>query len=80
MRIKMYWDLGFAAEKYSGKHPERWSDRDAVAQWTETFREAVRSHLMADVPLGLFLSGGIDSSAIAAVMSRMVSEPMLKWW
>lgn len=76
VRIKMYWDLGFAAEKYSGKHPERWSDRDAVAQWTETFREAVRSHLMADVPLGLFLSGGIDSSAIAAVMSRMVSEPI----
>ena len=31
---------------------------------------------MADVPLGMFLSGGIDSSAIAAVMSRMVQEPI----
>src|SRR5205085_7265372 len=32
--------------------------------------------LMADVPLGMFLSGGIDSSAIAAVMSRLVREPV----
>src|SRR5262249_27323935 len=49
-------------------------DREAIEQWTELFREAVRSHLMADVPLGLFLSGGIDSSAIAAVMSKMTPD------
>src|SRR5215510_9541437 len=53
VEIKKYWDLGFT---HSG-HPAL-SDRGAIEQWTELFRGAVRSHLMADVPLGVFLSVG----------------------
>lgn len=68
--VREYWDL-----KYEPKH-EPMSDRDYVETWREMFREAVKLRLMADVPLGMFLSGGIDSSAIAAMMSTMVSDPI----
>ena len=42
----------------------------------ERLERAVQSHLMSDVPLGLFLSGGLDSSGLAALMARMVKEPI----
>ena len=47
------------------------SRSDAVAQLGSTLREVVRQHLIADVPLGLFLSGGIDSTAIAALATEV---------
>jgi len=69
--IKRYWDVSFAGQEENTR-----SDSECISQWYELFRESVRLRLMADVPLGMFLSGGIDSSAIAAVMSGMVSEPI----
>jgi asparagine synthase (glutamine-hydrolysing) len=77
--IKKYWDMRFApdADDDDGVIGGRQtSDADYVAEWSELFRTSVRLRLMADVPLGMFLSGGIDSSAIAAVMSGMVDEPI----
>src|SRR5262249_16958089 len=71
IEIRKYWDLSFA----QNGHPAL-SDPGAIEQWTELFREAGRPHLMADVPLGVFLSGGIDSSAIAAMMSDMAPAPI----
>jgi asparagine synthase (glutamine-hydrolysing) len=72
--IRKYWDVTYArGEDAEGRGK---SDDDYVAEWSELFSTSVRLRLMADVPLGMFLSGGIDSSAIAAVMSRMVREPI----
>ena len=50
--------------------------RDVVARFRDLLEESVRLRLMSDVPLGMFLSGGIDSSAIAALMARMIDRPL----
>ncbi len=71
IRIKKYWDVSFVKSSEDGR-----KDRDYIEEWSDLFRTSVRLRLMADVPLGMFLSGGIDSSAIAAVMSSMVAEPI----
>jgi asparagine synthase (glutamine-hydrolysing) len=68
--IERYWDVSFT------KPAEVLTDDHYVDQFSELFRESVKLRLMADVPLGMFLSGGIDSSAIVAVMSEMVAEPI----
>ncbi|MGI9106255.1 MAG: asparagine synthase (glutamine-hydrolyzing) [Pyrinomonadaceae bacterium] len=72
--VNKYWDLHFNDDEAGSAAPRR--DEDYIAEWTSLFETAVRLRLMADVPLGMFLSGGIDSSAIAAVMSRMLGEPV----
>ncbi|MCM3901899.1 MAG: asparagine synthase (glutamine-hydrolyzing), partial [Pyrinomonadaceae bacterium] len=72
LKTRQYWDVSFAEEGAESGRP----DHDLISEWTDLFKTSVRLRLMADVPLGMFLSGGIDSSAIAAVMSQMVSEPI----
>ncbi|MEO8335905.1 MAG: asparagine synthase (glutamine-hydrolyzing), partial [bacterium] len=67
--IERYWDLSFAHEGEDTR-----DEASVIAEYDELFREAVRMRLMADVPLGTFLSGGIDSAAITAVMASLIDE------
>lgn len=69
--IERYWELSFAHEGEDTR-----DEAKVIAQYDEMFREAVRMRLMADVPLGAFLSGGIDSAAITAVMASLIDEPV----
>lgn len=69
--IERYWELPAGEKPHDGR-----SDADLVDEYRERFREAVRMRLMADVPLGMFLSGGIDSAAITAMMASLVSDPI----
>jgi len=69
-RGRRYWTL-----------PERALDRaaspeDSAEDLRGRLQESVRSHLMSDVPLGIFLSGGIDSSGLLALMAPQVTEPV----
>ncbi|HEX7176558.1 MAG TPA: asparagine synthase (glutamine-hydrolyzing) [Pyrinomonadaceae bacterium] len=73
VKVERYWDVTFSDD---GRGNEGRREADLIEEWSELFRESVRLRLMADVPLGMFLSGGIDSSAIAAVMSKLVDEPI----
>lgn len=70
IKIRKYWDID-----YQPADPDK-SESWYVERFTEIFDESVRMRLMSDVPLGMFLSGGIDSSAIAARMSGMVDQPI----
>ena len=60
----------------SNSAPQPRTRADAVIRLREELEESVRSHLVSDVPLGVFLSGGMDSSALVALMSRVSAEQL----
>jgi asparagine synthase (glutamine-hydrolysing) len=68
--IRQYWDLDA-----STPHASR-DESYYVESYRELLEGAVQSHLMSDVPLGVFLSGGVDSSAVAALMTKLRREPV----
>ncbi len=68
--IRQYWDL-------DASNPHESRDQSYYVQsYRELLEGAVNSHLMSDVPLGVFLSGGVDSSAVAALMTKIRREPI----
>ena len=70
LRIEPYWDLQCTHNEDS--HPESYY----VRSYRDMLDQAVSSHLMSDVPVGMFLSGGLDSSAVAALMTKLRREPI----
>jgi asparagine synthase (glutamine-hydrolysing) len=73
--IRRYWDVPIANASEAPRPGSR-AERALIAEFRERFTEAVRLRLMSDVPLGMFLSGGIDSAAITAAMATLVKEPI----
>jgi asparagine synthase (glutamine-hydrolysing) len=70
VRIQQYWDLPRTDDQTH--HTESYY----VEGYRELLEQAVSSHLMSDVPLGVFLSGGLDSSAVAALMTKISRAPV----
>lgn len=69
MSAERYWQLSFDNEVTASN--DEWKQRI-----DDQVRESVKTHLIADVPVGAFLSGGLDSSAIVASLADVVSEPL----
>jgi len=69
MEKHRYWDVRF--------RPQHGRSMDSFAEeFQERFEETVRIHLMSEVPLGAFLSGGTDSSSVVSFMSRNLEHPV----
>ena len=66
---RSYWDVRFSLDNPM-------SVGDACAELTERLRESVRLRMISDVPLGAFLSGGVDSSAVVATMAGISGDPV----
>jgi asparagine synthase (glutamine-hydrolysing) len=67
--VRRYWALAY-------RPAPRWSDDEAAERLRALLRETVRGHLMSDVPLGVFLSGGVDSSTLVALMREVGGGPI----
>ena len=64
-----FWTLAFA-------EPQNLTFDDAVGAYRETLDRAVARHMISDVPVGAYLSGGIDSSSVTVLASRLADSPM----
>jgi asparagine synthase (glutamine-hydrolysing) len=66
--IKQYWDLHFSSSSVTLQ--------DAEEQLREILEQSVRLHMISDVPVGFLLSGGVDSTAMLSLASRMTDRPI----
>lgn len=74
LTLYRWWSLGAAVEAGAGNQVA--DDVDALREVEKRLQEAVRLQSLADVPLGAFLSGGVDSSTIVALMQQNATRPI----
>lgn len=72
LHSRRYWDYGFGENYATGYY----DPNDIAERLEEMLSDSVKLRMISDVPFGAFLSGGIDSSLIVAMMSRLHSEPV----
>jgi asparagine synthase (glutamine-hydrolysing) len=70
VRIRRWWDVSFRRAEVPP------SEEEAAEMLTAALEASVRRHLVSDVPFGAFLSGGVDSSLVVALMSRALQAPV----
>lgn len=71
LTVERYWDFS-----YDSPAPESTREEDYLEELRALLSESVRMRLVSDVPLGAFLSGGVDSSTIVGLMARHMSQPV----
>ncbi len=69
LHTRSYWELSFQPKEEIGEN-------EAAAELRRLLEQVMSSHAVSDAPLGAFLSGGVDSSVIAAMLSGLVSRPL----
>jgi asparagine synthase (glutamine-hydrolysing) len=72
LKLTQYWDLTFP----SADAAYRRSEDDLAEEIRERFRRSVEGQMVSDVPIGAFLSAGLDSSSIVSMMSRATQQPV----
>lgn len=70
IKTEKYWDLDFSGEQFTD------SEDKIAGELLEKLRDAVAVRLVSEVPLGAFLSGGVDSSAVVGLMSQIMDSPV----
>jgi asparagine synthase (glutamine-hydrolysing) len=75
---KKYWEINFDISATNPSKPQIISPRDEIAKTRSALFDSVQHHFISDVPVGVFLSGGIDSTAIVAIAQQMGLDAQTK--